>query len=417
AATAGAAPVQLPVKFISIFPALAHRNFQFYFAGQAISLIGFWLQQVGLGYYVFQLTHSPFWVGITAAMLGVPMFLFSAVAGVFVERANKQKLLVWTQVLDASVAILFGVVIFNNVASLPVILILAFVSGTIGSVDLPARLTFIVEMVGKRDLASAIPINNGIFNGARFIGPAMAGVLITSFGVGWTFILNGFTYLAGIWAIYNIKPVFIHGLEENIHPFDSMKTGLKYSFTHPKIFYFMLLATVTAVFIWPYQTLMPVVAEKIFNSGAAGLGSLLSAAGAGSLLGAIFTSAVASKQKKGLIVAQGMLISTVALILFAFNRNFTIAHILLFIAGFGVLTQVSTINTLVQLASPDNMRSRIMGVYLTMFVGMLPLGSTLAGSLASRTSSLFTIGIGASIVLVVGTYLYLKGVFTNFNDY
>ena len=413
AATAGQAPIQLPGRVISVFPALAHRNFQLYFAGQAISLVGFWLQQVGLGFFVFQLTHSPFWVGVVAAVGGLPILIFTTFAGVFIDKLHKQKLLVITQVVDAMVAFTFGLSIFGHFASLPLILFLAFISGTTGSIDLPARLTFIVEMVGKRDLASAIPMNNGVFNGARFVGPALAGALIASFGVGWTFILNGLSYIAGIWAIIAIRPVYsFEPQKENKHPLESLKEGLKFSFTHPQIFYFMVLASITAIFIWPYQTLMPVIAENIFAGGAKGLGSLLSAAGAGSLVGAVVTSALSRWKNKSNLVLAGLLISSLSLILFSQNKNFTIAHVLLFVAGFGVLIQVSTLNTLVQLASPDNMRGRIMAVYLTMFVGMMPLGSFLAGTIAQKTSALFTIGIGAVLVLVVGGFLYLRGVFS-----
>lgn len=413
AATAGAAPVELPGKVISIFPALAHRNFQLYFVGQAISLIGFWLQQVGLGFYVFHLTQSPFWVGVVAAMGGLPVLLFTTFAGVFIDKINKQKLLIWTQVIEGTVAFIFALAIFTHSASLPLIVILAFIGGTVTAFDLPARLTFIVEMVGKRDLASAIPINNATFNAARFIGPALAGALIAGVGVGWTFVLNGLSFIAGIWAISKMRPVFSSEPEASVHPFESLKAGVKYAFNHPTIFYLMFLATGSALFIWPYQPLMPVVAEKVFHSGASGLGSLLSAAGAGSLTGAFTTSALSRRKNKAPLVIAGILISSFALILFALNKNFLLAHLLLYIMGFGILIQVSTVNTLVQLASPDQMRGRIMAVYLTMFVGIMPVGAFLAGLIADRTSAQFAEGIGGALMLALGFFYYFKGVFKN----
>ncbi|MDO8487607.1 MAG: MFS transporter [Candidatus Curtissbacteria bacterium] len=413
AATGGAAPVQLPGKVISVFPALAHRNFQLYFAGQAISLIGFWLQQVGLGFYVFHLTNSPFWVGVVASVGGLPVLLFTTFAGVYIDKVDKQKLLIWTQVVEAAIAFIFGIAVFTHTATLPLIIVLAFAGGTVTALDLPARLTFIVEMVGKKDLASAIPINNGVFNSARFIGPAIAGALIATVGVGWTFILNGLSFIAGIWAISKMRPVFSHEPEKNVHPFESLKIGIKYSFTHPQIFYLMILAASAAIFIWPYQPLMPVISGEVFQSGAAGLGSLLSAAGAGSLTGAFVTSALSRRKNKVPQIMAGLLISSVTMILFSLNTNFLVAHILLYIIGFGVLIQVSTINTLVQLASPDQMRGRVMSVYLTMFVGMMPVGAFLSGFIADRTSALFTIGLGGSAMLLIGTAFYFKGVFKN----
>lgn len=411
-ATAGAAPVQLPEKVVSIFPAFAHRNFQLYIAGQIISLLGFWIHHVALGYYVFQITNSAFWVGAAIASIGIPILLFSTLAGVYADKVNKQKLLIWTQIIDAILAVILGLVIFSGSASLPIILSIAFLGGTVAAFDLPTRLTFVVELVGKRDLASAVPINNGVFNAARFAGPALAGFLIATFGVGWAFIFNGLSYLPAIIALLNIKPIYNYKPDLNTHALESLKEGLKYSFSHPKIFYYLILAALIAITIWPYQTLMPVIAERVFSIGPQGLGTLLSAAGAGSLTGAIYTSSQARKENRIILVPIGLLISSVALLLFSLNNNLVIAHILLFFVGFGAITMISTINTLVQLASPDQMRARIMGVFLTMFVGVMPFGSFIAGIIAEKTSSLFTIGLYSSIALIFGIFLYLKGVFT-----
>src|SRR3989338_10857089 len=413
AATAGAAPIILQGRVISIFPALAHRNFQLYFAGQAISLIGFWLQQVGMGWFVFQLTHSVFWVGTVAALGGLPFLFVTPFAGVFIDKVNRQNLLIWTQVADSLIALILGASIITHNASLAIIIPLAAASGKIGSVDLPARLTFIVEMVGKRDLASAIPINNGIFNAARFIGPALAGIIITTYGIGWPFILNGLSFIAGIWAINSIRPIYSYKADVDTRPLESLKTGLQFAFGHEKIFYFIILGFASAILIWPFQTLMPIIAQKVFTAGANGYGSLLSAAGAGSLAGAIFTSAMARRENKIGFILIGLLISSISLVLFSINRNFLVAHLLLALGGFGILMKVSTLNTLVQLASPDQMRARVMAVYLTMFVGMMPLGNQLAGIIAHKTSAMFTIGLGSVLMMMLGFILYLRGVFTN----
>lgn len=413
AALTGSAPVKLPPKIISLFPAFAHRNFQLYTFGQIISLVGFWLQQVGIGYLVFQLTHSEFWVGIAAAIMGLPFLLFTTFAGVFIDRLNKQKLLVVTQGLEAVVDVALGILIITNNINMPILLAAIFIVGVINAVDLPARLTFLIEMVGRRELASAIPINNGLFNAARFIGPALAGILIASTSVGWAFVLNGLSFIAGIWAILMVKPVYKYDVEVDTHPWESLKIGIKYSFTHKKIIYFIFLAFIAAIFVWPFQTLMPPIAEKVFNAGAKGLGSLLAAGGFGSLTGAIFTSANSRKENKIPFIIAGILISSIGLIGFSLNKNFLLAHVLLFIVGFGLLTMVSTLNTLVQLSSPDNMRARINAVYITMFIGMMPLGNALSGIIAQRTSSQFTLGLSGFIFLLIGVILYAKGTFAN----
>src|SRR3989344_7722564 len=182
--TGAAAPIQLPPGFLSIFPAFAHRNFQLYVAGQAISLVGFWLHQVASGWLVFELTGSAFWIGTTAAIGGLPFLIFTTFAGVFIDKMDKRKLLIRTQVAEAFSAILLGALVVTGNINLPLVLALAAFHGTVGSIDLPARFAFIVEMVGKRDLGSAISLNVGEFNAARFIGPTVAGIVIASFGVG-----------------------------------------------------------------------------------------------------------------------------------------------------------------------------------------------------------------------------------------
>jgi len=413
AVTAGAAPVQLPGKVVSIFPALAHRNYQFYFAGQAISLVGFWLQAVGIGWLVFQLTHSAFWVGAVAAISGLPFLFLAIFAGVVIDRLNRQKLLIITQIFEAILASILGILVITDHANLTLVILLALANGIVGSFDLPARFAFIVEMVGKRDLASAVSVNAGIFNAARFVGPTVAGLVIATAGTGWAFILNGISFLPGIWAVAMIRPVLSQAKQDNIHPLQSLKDGLNFILKSKQIFYLTILAAIAAIFIWPYQTLMPPIAQRVFNAGAQGLGSLLSAAGAGSLLGAILTSALSQKKNKTPFIIWGLAVSSVSLILFSLNKNFLLAHVLLFFTGFGTIMLASTLNTLVQLLTPDQMRGRIMAVYLTMFVGMMPLGNALAGVVAQKTSSLFAVGLGATLVLIFGVIFYLRGVFTN----
>lgn len=408
---ASGALIRIPGRVASVFPALIHRNFQLYFAGQTISLIGFWLQVVGQGWFVFQLTHSAFWVGVTATAQGIPALILTTFAGVITDKFNKQKILIVTQILEVFVALILGILIISGKINLPIILIVAVISGIISSIELPTRLAFAIEMVGKEDLASATSLNSGIFNAARIIGPAIAGSLIAIWGVGWTFILNGLSFLPAILAIYLVKPVYAYKAEVDIHPLESLKNGIKYTFSHPAIFSLLIIALFTAILIWPYQTLMPVLAQNVFSKGAAGFGSLLSAAGAGSLLGAIFISWQSKRKNKIPFIINGILLSTLSLILFAVNKNFIIAHLLLMTTGFGMIIQISTLSTIIQLISPDQMRGRIMAVYLTMFVGMMPIGNILAGLIAEKTSAQTTIFFGASTLLAITGILYLKGTF------
>lgn len=390
-----------------VFPAMTIRNYQLYFLGQSISLIGFWLQNVAIGYLMLQLTHSPFWVGLAAAASGLPFLFFSTFAGVFIDRTNKQRLLVWTQAFEASAALVLGITVFTGAVNPQIVLGVAFLTGLSGSIDLPARLAFIAEMAGKEYVGSAISINVAVFNGARFVGPALAGLLIAGFGIGWAFILNAVSYIPGIMAILGIRPAETPTPNTDTHLLESLKEGVKYAFTHQQLLVIMILASCMGIFIWPYQTLMPVISEVTFHSGPQGLGSLLAAAGLGSLFGAVFTSAYLEKITRYKLVFGGILLGTLSLLGFSLTTNFVLAHLFLFLAGFGVITLASAQNTLVQFLTPSQMRGRVMAVYLTMFIGMMPFGNFLAGFLAEKFSAQFSIGFGAVVTLLIGLYFYV----------
>lgn len=410
AVTGGRAPIQIPDRVVSIFPALSHRNYQLYFAGQSISLIGFWLQIVAMGWVSFQVTHSAFLVGLVATASGLPFLLFSVFAGVFIDKTDKQRLIVWTQIFDASIAAILGLLVLTGSINIFFLIALAFLSGVIGSIDLPARQAFVVEMVGKTDLTSAISINVGVFNGARFVGPALAGLLIAGFGPGWAFILNSISYIPAIFAIAAIKAVYKSKVAVDTHPWQSLKDGLSYSFRKSKLIYLMVLGAASAIFIWPYQTLMPIIAERVFGIGAGGLGSLLSAAGLGSLTGAIYVSAQSGDKNKKKFIFLGLFVCTASLFLFSLNKNLVLSHVLLFFAGFGFITFISTVNTLVQIFAPDQMRGRVTAVYLTMFVGMMPVGNFLLGSIAQKTSAVSAIGFGSVVVFLLTATLFFTKV-------
>lgn len=408
AVTGGRAPVQFPGKVVSIFPALAHRNYQLYFGAQSISLIGFWLHVVAIGWLTFDITGSPFWIGVVAGAGGLPFLFFSTFAGVLIDKVDKQRLAITTQSLEMLIAFLLGILTLTGHINLFLLVSLAFVSGTIGSIDLPTRHSFLIEMVGRKDLASATSMNVGVFNMARFVGPALGGALIALFGPGWSFIINGISFIPPVIALSKIRPVFKTKSAVDQHPLRSLWEGISYSASHNEILILLILAFIASIFIWPFQTLMPAIAETIYNAGPQGYGSLLAAAGAGSLTAAILTSALNQRVKKEIFIMIGLLTASISLICFSLVNNFWLAHLFLYFAGFGSVVLFSTLNTQIQLVSPNEMRGRIMALYLTAFVGMLPVGNTLAGIIAEHTDPLFTIRLGASIVLLIGSLLALK---------
>lgn len=392
-------------KIFSIFPAFRSHNYRLYFIGQLISLIGTWLQTVAQGWLVLELTNSAFLVGVVTAMGGLPTLFFALFGGVIVDRFEKKKVLLFTQIASAVLAILLGVLTVMHLINIPIIIILSFLLGLVSAVDIPARQAFAVELVGKEHLSSAIALNAGIFNGARVIGPTVAGFLIALVGTGGAFILNGLSYIAVIIAL-----ILMHVKEfvpkTHPHPLKAIQQGLHYAFTHETIRILLIFTAITSVFGWSYTTVMPVVAKQVFLMDVAGLGYLYAATGLGALMAAVLVSANSRKVSPIVFILGGNAIFSISLILFSFTNNVYIAMPLLFLAGVGLISQFSTINTSIQHLVPDEIRGRVMSIYVLMFLGLTPVGSFQIGYIAEHFGSQFAIRLGAVIVLLLGVVLY-----------
>lgn len=392
-------------KLYLVFPAFKSRNYRLYFVGQLISLIGTWLQTVAQGWLVLELTNSAFLVGVVTAMSGLPTLFFALFGGVIVDRFEKKKVLLFTQVASSILAILLGLLTVMNLINIPIIMVLAFLLGLISAVDIPARQAFAVELVGKEHLSSAIALNAGIFNGARVIGPTLAGVLIALVGTGGAFILNGLSYIAVIIAL-----ILMHVQEfipkTHPHPLKAIQQGLHYAFTHETIRILLIFTAITSVFGWSYTTVMPVVAKQVFNMDVTGLGYLYAATGLGALMAAVLVSANSKKVSPIVFILGGNAIFSISLILFSFTSNVYIAITLLFLAGVGLISQFSTINTSIQHLVSDEIRGRVMSIYALMFLGLTPVGSFQIGYVAEHFGSLFAIRLGAIIVLLLGVVFY-----------
>jgi len=394
-------------KLLNAFPAFKHKNYQLYFFGQLISLTGTWLQIVGQGWLVFELTKSAYMVGLITAIGMLPILFFALFAGVIIDRYPKKKLIIIVQVLAMCCALALGILTVLGTISVLQIAILAFLLGTTDALDKPARQAFVVEMVGKKDLSSAIALNAGIFNSARVIGPAIAGILIALYGTGWTFILNALSYVFVILAMSQITVQEVSH-ESNLSPIEAVKEGLSYSFSHSVIRTLLIFTAISAIFGWSYATLMPVVIADIFHQGASSLGYFYGATGLGALVSTVLVSTLSKKVDPLRFVIIGNTLFAISIIFFTITFYLPLALFFLFLAGLGLIMQFSTINSMIQHVVSDHIRGRVMSIYVLMFMGVLPIGSYLMGFLAEHFGPAFAIQSGSCIVLFSGIFIFLQ---------
>lgn len=394
-------------KILFFLPAFSSNNYRLYFSGQLISLIGTWLQIVAQGWLVLKLTNSAFSVGLVAAVSALPTLLFSLFGGVIVDKFPKRKILLFTQTSSMILAFILGTLTVLKVINVWEIAFLAFLLGVVNALDIPARQSFVVELVGKENLPSAISLNSGTFNGARVIGPSFAGFLIGLIGIGGAFIVNGFSYIAVIIALLKIKVADIVS-HTHKNPLKAIKEGISYAFTHPIIKTLLIFTAVMSVFGWSFTTVLPVITQNIFHMDAAGLGYLYAAVGLGAVSGSISVSAFSKKVSPLFFILGGNTLFSIAIMLFTLSANLPIALFFLFLAGFGLLAMFSMINTTIQNMVEDHFRGRVMSLYTIMFLGMTPFGSLQVGYLSQHFGTGFAIRVGAVITLAFGALIFFN---------
>ena len=394
-------------KILKAFPAFGSRNYSLYFFGQLISLIGTWLQIVAEGWLVFEITNSAFWVGFVTAMGTLPTLFLTLFGGVIVDHFPKKYILIATQTSAMILAAVYGVLTVTHHINILEISILALLLGCVNAVDAPARQAYVNELVPREALGSAIALNGGIYNGARVIGPSIAGFLIALYGSGGAFLLNALSYVAVIIALFFINtPVKLEN--KHLRPLKAIKEGLGYAFAHPLIRSTLIFAGVVSIFGWSYTTLLPVIAKNIFHLNAVGLGYLYAASGLGALAAMFAISVFSHRVSRNIFIIGGNLLFAVAIFLFTFTTYLPMALVLLFIGGFGLLSQFAMMNTTIMHMVDDNLRGRVMSIYTLMFLGMLPLGSFEAGTVAEYFGPDFAIKLGAAVVFIFGIFAYFN---------
>ncbi|MEP6777178.1 MAG: MFS transporter [Chthoniobacterales bacterium] len=396
-------PRRTPVGKIGLrqtFRALRHRNYRLFFYGQLVSLIGTWMQQTAMSWLVYQITGSKLLLGVVAAVGSAPMMFFSLWGGSLADRYPKRTILVWTQTAQMIPAFLLAAMAWAGVATPWLIIAIAAVNGIAMGFDLPARQAFTVEMASREDLLNAVSLNSSIFNGARVVGPSIAGLIIGSFGTAMCFLLNGLSFVAVIAGLLMMRlPAHVPLGAEAAAQANAL-SGLSYVREHPRVRTILGLLGTVGVFGWSYAVLMPAFARDVFGLGADGYGVLMSASGIGALIGALTVATAGHAFPQRTVALGGVWIFSAALFAFACTRNFYLALVFLTLGGFGMLLFFSTSNTVLQTIVPDEMRGRVMGVWGLIFGAMIPLGSLEAGSLAHYVGEKITLGLGAVICAI-----------------
>lgn len=370
-------------------------------------MVGTWLQMVAQGWLVLQLTNSALMVGLVAAAAALPALVFSLLGGVIVDRFDKRRILLFTQTSAMTLAFALGGLTVMDKISVPIIAFLAFLLGTVSAVDAPARQAFAVELVGKKDLQSAIVLNAGIFNSARVIGPSIAGFLIALVGTGGAFLLNGLSYFAAIAALLFIR-TGIKVPEIHPHPLRAIQRGISYAWTHPTVQTLLLFTAVTSMFGWSYTTMLPVIAQRTFGLDAQGLGFLYAASGLGALVATVLVSAFSARIGPLLFIIGGNALFAVSIFLFTLTSFLPLALFLLFFAGLGLLAQFSMTNGTIQHSVTDAFRGRVMSLYTLMFLGLAPAGNAEIGYLSERFGTAHAIQINTAIALLFGLLVFLN---------
>lgn len=395
------------ISFRNTFRALRHRNYRLFFYGQLVSLIGTWMEQTAMSWLVYQITGSKLLLGVVAAAGSAPMMVLSLWGGSLADRYPKRNIIICTQIAQMIPSLILAVLVWTHLATPWIIILLAIVNGSAMGFDMPARQAFTVEMTSREDLLNAISLNSSIFNGARVIGPSIAGIVIGTLGTAMCFLLNGVSYIAVIIGLLMMRLPPHVPLAAEVAARNSAWSGLSYVLKHRRLRTILALLGVVGVFGWSYAVLMPAFARDVFGLGANGYGALLSASGIGALLGALTVATAGHMFPQRHVALTGVWIFSAALLAFSFTRNFYLACMFLTLGGFGMLLYFSTSNTVLQTIVPDEMRGRVMGVWGVVFGGMIPLGSLQAGTLAHWLGAQFTLAIGATICALAALWTLL----------
>lgn len=391
------------------FRAFKYRNYRLWFSGQGVSLIGTWMQRIAVGWLVYRLSNSAFLLGMVGFLGQIPILILTPFAGVYIDRWNRYRVVLIMQILAMVQAFILAVLVLLGTIQVWHVMVLSVILGIINAFDMPARQSFIVQIVDrKEDLGNAIALNSTMFNGARLFGPSIGGVLIAAVGEGFCFLFNGISFLSVIIAMLfmKIKPYVPN--KNKIDFIKELKQGFSYAFQFHPIRSILILLSVISILGMPYVVLMPIFAKEILKGGPNTLGFLMAGAGIGAIVGTL----VLASRKTVLGLEKMIPISTsilgIGLILFSISRLFWLSMIIILFVGFGMMVQMASSNTVIQTIVDEDKRGRVMSIYSMSFMGTVPFGSLLAGAVAEKIGAPYTILL-SGIICVISALIFAQG--------
>jgi len=393
-------------------PALNHKEFRLYWLGQSVSLLGTWMQNVGLAWLVLTMTASPFRLGLLEAVRFLPVTLFSLFAGVIIDKYPKRRLLIITQTVAMLLSFVLSALVFTDAARYWHILILALVLGCANTIDMPARHSFTVELTGKEDLMNAVALSSVTFNLARIVGPAVGALVLAYAGAGWCFLLNGISFLAVIVSLLRIKArPYVRPRAGDSNPWQEIKDGLRYVATDKRLLQPLILFVILGIFAFNHEILVPVFTRNVLGQNEKVYGLLISALGSGSLLGALVLSWHSRVGPKPQALLGSAAAVSMLLVCLGCSRDYYMTAVCLILSGASIVWFTTTANSLLQIAARDEYRGRVMSLHTLVNSGTAPLGYLFAGAVAGR------LGAGTAYWLSGGISLVLLAIFTFRNLY
>src|SRR5215207_2444368 len=391
-----------------MFRALSHRNFRLFWIGAFLSNDGTWMQAVAQGWLVLQLTNSPFWLGLDAFMATAPGFVLTLLGGVFADRIDRRRLLLYTQVIAGLAALGLAALVATAVVDRWMVLGFSFVTGCCMALASPSYLAMTYDLVGREDLANAVAMNSTQFQLSRVVGPALAGVAFRVFGLAGCFFANGLSFIFVVGALWMVRTEHhtnapAHSVKDRRALWRDLIEGFRYVRNRPRVSSLLLLAAVNSLFGAPYFSMVPIYARDIFRLGETGLAIMMGTAGGGAFLGALLVAYLGDFRRKGWFVLGGAIVFGLCISGFALSSQLTLSLLFLFWLGFALVVSVALTNTLLQKLVTDQMRGRVMSMFLLSFVGAMPIGNILAGTASNHFGPQRTLAAGGFVITLVAT--------------
>jgi MFS family permease len=402
-------PARPQRRSINPFRALqVHRNFRLFWIGQTVSLIGTWMQQVGLGWLALELTNSAFMVGLASAAGTFPVLLLSLYGGVVADRRNRLRIVMICQALLLLEAVALWWFTWTGLINIQWLLALATLGGIVAAFEIPARQALMVDLVSREDLVDAIALNSGGFNLARIMGPSIAAIILAKFGLAWCFGINALSYFAVLGSLARIRLPRWTPVQHLVSPFEQLKQGLNYIRRSRPVSALMGVIAIYSIFGFQYLTMMPVVARDVLNTGASGYGLLLTFVGIGALTGALLLASVGARIRRGRLFNATAYAFAGLVIVFSLTRSVHVAAVVLLFLGLAMLVNGALANGILQSVVPDELRGRVMATYVFVYVGFTPIGSFIAGALARFIGVQWAIFSGGVVMLAYIIWAFWK---------